>query len=183
MKTTSYLFGVSICLASVVALAQHGGHAAPAPHRAPPARGPTAWKAPEAHARPEVRVPVYRPEKPAPHTERPHVDEKDRWVGHETGPEDRRYHVVHPWPAGRFGGQIGAGHLYRLNGWDVARHRFWFTGSYWGIASWDWEYVEDWDWANDQVVIYDDPDHEGWYLAYNERLGTYVHVQYDGPQS
>ena len=114
------------------------------------------------------------------HPQAPHVHaNNDQWIGHNTGPDDPHYHLDQPWQHGHFPGDVGRSHVYRLEG--GARDRFRFGNFYFGVAPYDYDDTNGWLWDSDDIVIYADPDHVGWYLAYNVRLGTYVHVEYLGP--
>lgn len=113
------------------------------------------------------------------HPNAPHVDVlTQRWYGHDQRREERGLHLDHPWEHGRYS-YIGPRYVYRLHGGDF--HRFGFNGVFWSVAPIDYPFVNDWSWGDDDIVLYDDPDHIGYYLAYNVRLGTYVHVLYMGP--
>src|ERR1035437_7972587 len=126
-----------------------------------------------------VRQPVLRtPDRPG-HPVAPHVDvATNRWVGHDLGPSDPNLRLDHPWQHGRFTGPIGAQHVWRMQG--GGRERFNLDGYYFQVAPYEYGYTDGWLWNSDDIVLYPDPDHDGWYLAYDVRLGIYVHVLYLG---
>ncbi len=142
------------------------------PHGGPPGQGPGRY-----HGNPHRYDQGYNYSDGDGHPMYPHVD-GDRWVGHDTGPFDEHYRMDHPWAYGRWDGGFGRGHMWRLMGGGPGR--FWFNGWNWSVAPYDVGYCNDWRWDDDDISIYPDADHVGWYLAYNMRLGTYVHVMYMG---
>jgi hypothetical protein len=146
----------------------------PAPVTRAPAAPPQVNRAP---AQPDPQHHQYRDRDTHPET--PHVHpERDQWVGHGTGRGDPRYHVDQPWAHGRFTGGFGPRYVYRLRGGNYSR--FELDGNFFSVAQADYELCADWDWSNDNIVLYADPDHDGFYLAYDTRLGTYAHVEYLG---
>jgi hypothetical protein len=55
-----------------------------------------------------------------------------------------------------------------------------YDRSNWVVAAYDLNRCRDWQWDRDQVYVYDDDHHPGWYLLFNSRLGRYVHVEFSG---
>jgi hypothetical protein len=159
-------------ICSIPILAQEKHPPAPPPSH-PPSHGPAPAK-PEAHP---AATPNYVDK--AGHPNAPHVHSNGKWVGHDTGKNDPHYHVDHPWAHGHFTAGFGPKHVWRIEGGN--RERFWFGGFAFSIFPADYGFCDDWNWGTDQVVVYEDPDHDGLYLAYNVRLGTYCHVEFLGP--
>jgi hypothetical protein len=107
----------------------------------------------------------------------PHVN-NDHWYGHDA-PNDRRFHVDHPFEHSRFE-HFGPSYRYSVMRIDQEHHRFWLSGGFsFHIAAWDWPLAADWCWdCGDDLVVYRDPDHIGWYLLYNIHTGVYVHATF-----
>ena len=179
---------LALSLVAFVALAfgqqrpeEHGGahpQSRPArPEEHIPAKGPEPVRhAAPAQNRPAAQEPN-RPAAQAPNREQ-RVTPEGKWVGHDTGRNDRAYHVDHPFQHGRFKGGFGPSHVWHLSG--GSRERFGFGGFWFSVFPADYGLCDGWNWTDDEVVIYEDPDHPGLYLAYNVRLGAYVHVTFLG---
>jgi hypothetical protein len=141
-----------------------------------PARTPSRTASKPARGAPQ---PVQRMADTPGHPTAPHVDASTgRWIGHDAGPNDPNLRLAHPWAHGHFTRPIGPTHIWHLVGGN--HDRFNIGGFFFQVAPIDYAYTDDWLWNSDEIVLYADPDHVGWYLAYDVRLGTFVHVLYLG---
>jgi hypothetical protein len=101
-----------------------------------------------------------------------------RWYGH-AAVDDARFHLARPFEHGRFA-LTGPAHVFRVARLDLGARRVWLPGGLFEVAAWDWAATAPWCWTCDDFVVYPDPDHAGWYLLYDSRMGEYVHVQFLG---
>lgn len=169
----AHLALMSLLAVSLPAFSEHDDHSDQGnPRRDAPLRGPREYRG-IPHQYDQHRD--YKDQDV--HLDLPRV-EGDAWIGHDTGRDDDNYRVSHAWANGHFRGGLGREHVWHLAGGDAGH--FWFNGWNWNIAPHDAPYCDGWRWDGDDISIYADPDHAGWYLAYNLRLGTYVHVAYSG---
>src|SRR5579863_7418989 len=145
-KTTGLIAAFSICALAFVAQRSSGQE-----RRHIPEHGPAPFRG-------NPVAPHGFQDSPG-HPNVPHVHPDNTWVGHETGRADPHYHIDHPWEHGRFSGGFGAGHVFRIEGGN--RERFWFHGFSFAVWPFDYGYCGDWAWGTDEVVIYEDPDHDG----------------------
>lgn len=159
------------------AWAEHGN-----PHGGPPGQmkehgnphgGPPGQM--KEHGNPHGYPPGQMKEHGNPHR---YAEYDDRWFGNDSGRYNPHYRMGHPWEHGHFKGGFGRDHMWRLVGGGPGR--FWFSGYYFSVAPYDVPHCNNWYWDRDDVAIFPDTDHVGWYLAFNSRLGTYVHVMYMG---
>ena len=184
MKTSA---GV-LALASVLAALPLAGQERGRPERDEPRAQPREASRPRANEG-LVPPPVARGERSA--APRPEIDARNRinsmphvshnqWYGHDR-PDDPRFDLEHPYPHGRFP-RFGSQFRYGVVRFDPALRRFWLPGGFFfEVAAFEWTLAQDWCWTcGDDFVIYDDPDHGGWYLLYDVHTGLYVHVQYLG---
>jgi len=189
MKSMLTLVAASLMLPSV-ALGQRRGPQQPPAHQpaAPPHPQPQQPPPPPSHDRGHGYIPQHGPvdghftptvpRTPQGAPQAPYVNPHgDVWVGHDARNE-ARFHVDHPWQHGHFTWGVGPSYVWRMRA--GARDRFDIGGAFFAVAPFDYDYVNDWLWNGDDIVIYLDPDHPGYYLAYNVRLGTYVHVLFLG---
>ncbi|HWT66421.1 MAG TPA: hypothetical protein VN151_09925, partial [Terracidiphilus sp.] len=101
MKALRFVFA-ALLVAAVPLFAQRPDR--PGGEQKPPSHGPSAYHGTPRAVGPEKgQAPRNFSDKPG-HPDTPHVDKGKVWVGHDTGRDDVRLHMDHPWEHGHFTG-------------------------------------------------------------------------------